>query len=77
MSNSSIDKATYGAFGIGCMIVFVAAFLLAVAIGIFFGPGWAFLALALFVLSLGLLFCVCAIRSAREQNRSKNNGKDS
>lgn len=54
MSNSSIDKATYGAFGIGCMIVIVAALLLAVAIGIFFGPGWAFLSLALFVLSLGL-----------------------
>lgn len=65
--SSTSEKQDYGVFGIGCATISAAALFLAVAMGIFFGAGWGFLSLALFVLVLGLIFCAAAINSLRKR----------
>lgn len=69
MNDKRVEKDLTSAFGLGCAVITAGALFLAIAIGIFAGIAFGFLAFAGYCVALGAFFALAAIYTAAQKKK--------
>lgn len=69
MNDKRTEKDMASAFSMGCAVITAGALFLAIAIGIFAGVAFGFLAFAVYCVALGAFFALAAITTTVRMNK--------
>lgn len=69
MNDKRIEKDLTSAFGMGCAVITAGALFLAIAIAIFAGAAFGFLAFAGYCVTLGAFFALAAIYATTQRKK--------